>query len=241
MLMTEVASANVAYANLGARLSLLGKNNETQTKLVQSTFDTLNSLGLIDENFNVFDGTDSSACSDGEFPFGISIFPGHKALPIPPFQDLPENGILMQPFAVSHLQFSWTAALALEAAAVAYNSTGGDNKWKKVVDGLVNRTVDLFFPDGVAKEIACESRSTCTVDMTFFKSFLHRSLASTAKVAPYTAALILPVLKSSAAAAVKNCTGGDNGRMCGLYWSESSDVKPGAGSQVGYFFSFFSN
>ncbi|KAI3316542.1 glycoside hydrolase family 76 protein [Xylariaceae sp. AK1471] len=189
-------SSNVAYAALGARLSVLGKNNETQTNLVQSTFNTLMSIGLIDKDFNVFDGVDSSDCAN-----------------------------------INHLQSSLTAALALEGAAVMYNSTAGEEKWKKMVDGLANRTIEVFFPDGVAKEVACEP-SHCNSDMAFFKSFLHRSLASTMKVAPYTAELILPVLKSSAAAAAKSCTGGDNERMCGLNWSGNSDVVPEAGSQM---------
>ncbi|KAI1311521.1 glycosyl hydrolase family 76-domain-containing protein [Xylaria venustula] len=132
---------------------------------------------------------------------------------------------------INKIQFSYVSALALESAAVMYNSTDGDSKWKTLVDGLAGRTIDVFFPDGVAKEVACEP-TTCDTDMTFFKSFLHRSLASTMKVAPYTSSLILPVLKSSAEAAAASCTGGDNGRMCGLVWSGGSNNQTGAGSQM---------
>ncbi len=112
-----------------------------------------------------------------------------------------------------------------------YNSTAGEEKWKTLVDGLTKRTIDVFFPDGVAKEVACEP-ANCNMDMTFSKSFLHRSLASTMKMAPYTSNLILPTLKTSAAAAAKSCTGGDNERMCGLIWPGGFNNQTGAGSQV---------
>ncbi|KAK5627378.1 hypothetical protein RRF57_003093 [Xylaria bambusicola] len=133
---------------------------------------------------------------------------------------------------ISKLQFSYVSALLLESAAVMYNSTNGDEKWKTLVDGLTKRTIDVFFPNGVATEVSCELRTTCNTDMTFFKSFLHRSLAATMRAAPYTESQIFPVLKSSAAAAVTSCVGGKNGRMCGLNWSGNSDDEIGAGSQM---------
>ena len=140
-----------------------------------------------------------------------------------------------QPLSVNKFQPSYVSALLLESAAVMFNSTSGDGDWKTRVDGLSKRTIDVFFPDGVATEVSCEP-SNCNTDMTFFKSFLHRSLAATMKAAPYTEDLILPVLKTSAAAAVKSCVGGKNGRMCGLVWSDDSDSdnEVGAGSQVGF-------
>ncbi|KAI1124373.1 glycosyl hydrolase family 76-domain-containing protein [Nemania abortiva] len=188
--------ANVAYANLAARLSLQNGHNETQADAVEDTFSFLQDTKLIDSNFNVFDGTQATDCSE-----------------------------------INKLQFSIGSALALESAAVMYNSTGGDKKWKLLVDGLAQKTLDVFFPSGVAKEVACEP-DNCNTDMTFYKSFLHRSLASTIRVAPYTTDLILPVLKQSAAAAVKTCTLGDNGRMCGSIWSGDSDGQTGAGQQM---------
>ncbi|KAI1827877.1 glycosyl hydrolase family 76-domain-containing protein [Xylaria intraflava] len=187
-------AANAAYANLGARLNLL-QANQAQAASVQETFQLLQTLKFIDDDFNVYNGAPVPNCSP-----------------------------------INKLQISQNSAFALEGAAAMFNSTG-DAKWKTLVDGLVNRTIDLFFPGGVAKEIACEP-SNCTIDMTFYKSFLHRSLASTAKMAPHTAGLILPVLKTSAAAAVQSCTGGANQRMCGLTWPGGSNNQTGAGSEM---------
>ncbi|KAI0197173.1 glycoside hydrolase family 76 protein [Xylaria flabelliformis] len=188
--------ANVAYANLGARLSLQDGKNQTQAKSVEETFNWLQTSKFIDAKFNVYDGASVPECDQ-----------------------------------INRVQPSFAAGLAVEGAAVMYNSTSGNDKWKKILDGLVQRTIDVFFPDGVATEVACEP-SHCNTDMTFFKYFLHRSLASTMKVAPYTTSLIQPVLKTSAQAAVESCTGGDNKRMCGLVWSAHDNNHTGAGPQM---------
>ncbi|KAI1173982.1 glycosyl hydrolase family 76-domain-containing protein [Nemania sp. FL0916] len=132
---------------------------------------------------------------------------------------------------VNKVQVSLTAALALEAAALGYNATGGAAEWKDLVSGLAGRTLELFFPSGVATEIACEP-SRCTTDMTFYKAYLHRAFATTIAAAPYTAGHVLPVLKLSAAAAVKTCTGGANKRMCDSVWSGGSSGMTGAGQQM---------
>lgn len=71
--------------------------------------------------------------------------------------------------------------------------------------------------------------------MFMFKSFLLRSLASVGQLAPHTAEKIQPVLKSTAQAAVAQCTGGDSGRECGFYWSKGEFQEPetsGVGEQM---------
>jgi len=78
--------------------------------------------------------------------------------------------------------------------------------------------------------------------MFSFKSYLLRWMAATALVAPYTAATIMPVLKTSAAAAAKQCTGGDNQRACGLSWSSGKfDGRTGVGQEMGSMSAMFVN
>ncbi|KAK7921525.1 family 76 glycosyl hydrolase [Apiospora marii] len=121
---------------------------------------------------------------------------------------------------VSRLQVSENPGLLLTGAAYMYNQTNGDQTWKKRLDGLLARTLELFFPDGVAAEVACESkRYTCNGDMKQYKGMLHRGLGQAMRAAPYTKGQILPVLKSSAAAAVKTCTEGANQRLCSSLWT----------------------
>lgn len=53
------------------------------------------------------------------------------------------------------------------------------------------------------------------------------------KIAPFTAETVLPVLKTSATAAVAQCTGGDTGRACGFKWASGKfDGNVGAGQTM---------
>ncbi|KAK0635985.1 mannan endo-1,6-alpha-mannosidase DCW1-like protein [Bombardia bombarda] len=134
---------------------------------------------------------------------------------------------------INKAQFSYNSAFLVEGAAFMYNLTT-NNEWKTRTDALVNATLSFFFPDDVAFELPCEGkRNRCTTDMYAFKGLTHRGLAAAAQVAPYTAEVILPVLKTSAKAAVGQCTGGDSGRACGFYWSEGEYVEPESSTGVG--------
>ncbi|KAI1450629.1 glycoside hydrolase family 76 protein [Annulohypoxylon stygium] len=134
---------------------------------------------------------------------------------------------------VNKAQWSANAAMLLEASAFMYNHTNGDDDWKERVQGLVSRTLEVFFPNGVAFETACEKNNTCTTDIFFFKSFLNRGLSSAIAKAPFTSETILPVLKSSAKAAAAQCTGGSNGRLCGFSWSSGKfDNQTGPAQQM---------
>jgi mannan endo-1,6-alpha-mannosidase len=69
--------------------------------------------------------------------------------------------------------------------------------------------------------------------MLSFKGYVHRWMAQTTQLAPYTTSQILPVLKTSATAAFAQCTGGDNGRTCGFRWSSGTfDGSVGAGQTM---------
>jgi mannan endo-1,6-alpha-mannosidase len=85
----------------------------------------------------------------------------------------------------------------------------------------------------VALEAKCENTRSCTADEISFKGFLLRWLATTTILAPFTAERIQKVLKSSAQAAVNQCVGGDNGRMCGFAWASGEyDGHANAGEQM---------
>jgi len=121
---------------------------------------------------------------------------------------------------VNRAQFSYNAALLLHGSAFMYNHTNGSELWKGRVDNLLTGILRDFFPEGIAFELPCEGRQgACTADMLSFKGYVHRWMAVVTKIAPYTADKILPVLRTSAEAAAKQCTGGTTGRRCGFYWS----------------------
>lgn len=63
--------------------------------------------------------------------------------------------------------------------------------------------------------------------MVTFKGYLHRWLAQATLLLPESfGEKVLPVLRSSAKAAIKQCTGGDTGRMCGLRWESGKFFHP---------------
>jgi mannan endo-1,6-alpha-mannosidase len=74
--------------------------------------------------------------------------------------------------------------------------------------------------------------------MLSYKAYLTRWMAAATKVAPFITERVMDVLKTSAQAAVKQCSGspGDhpNGRMCGLSWSLGTawDGTSGVGQQM---------
>lgn len=123
---------------------------------------------------------------------------------------------------INRVQFSFTAGLYIAGAANLYNITAGDEqmKWKKTLDGLLNLTLSVFFPDGIASEIACENIGTCTTDMKSYKGLLAQNLASTILVAPYTHGTIMPLLESSAEAAAKACQDSD----CDFVWNTKKSL-----------------
>ena len=135
---------------------------------------------------------------------------------------------------INPLQFSYNAGVFLLGASTMYNLTSSPH-WKDRTDGLLNRTIQTFFPGGIATEVACEAELTCTIDMYAQKAFLTRWMAATTKVAPHTYDVVMPVLRTSAQAAVEQCSGGETGRRCGLSWSKRSnwDGTQGVGQQMG--------
>lgn len=69
--------------------------------------------------------------------------------------------------------------------------------------------------------------------MKSFKGYIHRWYSTVTKIAPFMAQTILPVLKTSAQAAIAQCTGGETGRQCGFKWvSGAFDDNTGAGQQM---------
>ena len=107
------------------------------------------------------------------------------------------------------------------------------------MEKLLDSTLKNFFPENIAYEVPCESQTgACSPDMLSFKGYVHRWLAVVTQVAPFTREKILPVLQTSTEAAIRQCTGGASGRVCGFYWSKGEFIDPavdktsGAGEQM---------
>lgn len=82
-------------------------------------------------------------------------------------------------------------------------------------------------------EQACERQVTCNIDQRSFKAYLARFMALTVKMAPYTANLIMPKLRTSAVAAARQCSNGLDGNTCGMKWYQPEwDGLFGVGEQI---------
>lgn len=132
-------------------------------------------------------------------------------------------------------QWSYNAGVFINGASAMYNLTGSP-VWRDRLDRLV-AGADVFFvgPNrDIMQEVACETVGLCDIDQQSFKAYLSRWLAATTKWAPHLADRIMPKLRASSIAAASTCVGGDNGRMCGLKWTERGkwDGIQGVGPQM---------
>lgn len=122
---------------------------------------------------------------------------------------------------------------ALRPQLLTPQQTEGSEVWKDRLQNLLDATIKVFFPNNIAYEVACEKIMTCTTDMLSFKGYVHRWMAITTQVAPFTYDQIMAVLKDSTQAAIDQCTGGSSGRQCGFQWhSGAFDNSVGAGQQM---------
>jgi mannan endo-1,6-alpha-mannosidase len=80
----------------------------------------------------------------------------------------------------------------------------------------------------------CEEPAKCNNDEQTFKAYLSRWMAMTTQLAPFTTDSIMPVLRSSAIAAMKQCDGTFFPNNCGLRWSQNAtwDGSNGPGQQM---------
>lgn len=133
---------------------------------------------------------------------------------------------------VNRQQYSYNAAILLSGAAYMYDYTNGSKEWEDRVTGLLDGMERVFFVNETLYEPTCEA-GACSTDMISFKGYVHRWLAVSTQVAPFTRDRITALLKSSTRHAVNQCTGGDNGRQCGFHWTSGVfDGKTGAGQQM---------
>lgn len=203
--------SQACFFNIAARLALY-TGNSTYADWAVKTWDWMVQVRFIDRNYRIYDGA-----------------------------HVDNNCTTITPY-----EFSYNVGAFLHgsAAMVAYSNKYGkadqEAMWHERVDGLLNSTELIFFfgsdtSDKVMIEIACESVDLCDVDQQSFKAYLSRWMAATTKWAPWTFGRIKTLLQNSAVAAVNQCTGGANHRMCGLKWTNNSgqwDGSTGVGQQM---------
>ncbi|TGJ81978.1 hypothetical protein E0Z10_g6796 [Xylaria hypoxylon] len=144
---------------------------------------------------------------------------------------------------ISQAQWTYNAGIFLHGSAVMYNATGGSDIWEQRTQGLMNRTIELFFnAEGIPTEHPCEPFNQCNIDQQSFKGYLIRWMAASAQMVPWAFDILMPLVKASGAAAALQCSGspaanefrGDPGTACGFKWTEKAnfDGMVGVGEQM---------
>ncbi|KAF2493537.1 mannan endo-1,6-alpha-mannosidase, partial [Lophium mytilinum] len=177
--------------------------NQTYTDWAVKTWDWSQRIGLIGPKYEIFDGTDDKSNCSE----------------------------------VNHMQWSYGVGIYLHGAATMYNFTNGSAIWQQRTSGLLERSAVFFSPfknaTNVMWEAACEGAYSCNTDQQSFKAYLGRFLAKTAIMAQFTAPAVQILLRTSAAAAAKSCSGGSHGTTCGTRWYVGGyDGTYGLGQQL---------
>ncbi|KAK4545970.1 hypothetical protein LTR36_002534 [Oleoguttula mirabilis] len=180
--------SNGAFFQIAARLAHY-TGNQTYVDWAEKSWDWMRGVGLIDVNYNVFDGTnDLINCSQID----------HTAWSYNPSTLLYGTAVLYNLTNGSEIWENRTTGL-LTASANTFFSP------------YQNATNIMY-------EFACEPLNTCDNDQYSFKAYLARWMAKASVVAPYISGSVTTLLTRSAEAAAQACSGGENGTTCGQKW-----------------------
>ncbi|OLL24064.1 Mannan endo-1,6-alpha-mannosidase DCW1 [Neolecta irregularis DAH-3] len=133
----------------------------------------------------------------------------------------------------STILWSYNNAMLLGGAAFMYDYYNKSPVWLEIIKGLLSKAISSFFyQEAIVNEPACEPYNTCNDDQISFKGYLSRNLGYTAQLVPELSARIFSVLRTSAVAAGKACTGG-SGTTCGMNWTLGKfDGHSGVGGTI---------
>jgi mannan endo-1,6-alpha-mannosidase len=196
------AISNGAFFQLSARLLRL-TGNQTYLAWANKVYDWSTEIGLIDDKYNVFDGTDDkincTAINHEQWTYNLAIYLYGSAV--------------MQNYTNGSSIWVRRTSGFLDAAA-------------KFFSPFLNSSNVMF-------EAQCELSSTCNVDQASMKAYLARWLAGTSLLAPFTTGRVGVLLRASALGAASACTAGPCGNTCGSKWYiNDSDGTSGLGQQL---------
>ncbi|RAL01325.1 glycoside hydrolase family 76 protein [Aspergillus ibericus CBS 121593] len=129
----------------------------------------------------------------------------------------------------NRIEYTYPYGLYLSGAAYMYNVTGAAT-WKTRAEGLLNTTLSMFIEEGVIVErgfnedpdLGWAGDVVWDDDEYALKGLLASCLAVTTRFLPDTIDTIEPILRSTAKAVAKQCSGMSNGTVCGSDWTISS-------------------
>jgi mannan endo-1,6-alpha-mannosidase len=205
--------SNGCFFNIAARLGRY-TGNSTYTDWAMKSWNWVRTSGLMEkreDGLHIYDGSDVKLnCTDqnhiewsynaGVYLYGASIMYNIVSI------------------ILYHKRTRRTLTLRNQSAEADPNSAE-TAMWKANVDQIM-LGINIFFKNNIMFEVACESNGRCDVDQRSFKAYLSRWMAASTKVAPWTHDTIMPLMATSASAAVGTCILGADGNQCGLRWTE---------------------
>ena len=194
--------ANGAFFQLSARLARF-TGNQTYMYWANKSYDWSVNIGLITDNYHVFDGTgDTTNCTELD-----ELIWTYNA------------GIYLYGTAVLY-NYTNGSALWQERTQGFLNATA------QFFSPYDNATDVMYEP-------ACETVNTCDNDQYSFKGYLSRFMWASTLLAPFTSDAVYTLLADSAVAAANACSGGTDGVTCGQKWYVGGyDGKFGVGQQM---------
>ncbi|KFY34302.1 hypothetical protein V494_06874 [Pseudogymnoascus sp. VKM F-4513 (FW-928)] len=195
--------SNGAMFNIASRLAVY-TGNETYAYWAEKTWDWVESVGLINEKGDVFDGSsDLLNCTEldhTQWSYNAGIWL-HGAANMYKFTNNSEK---------------W-----LERSNRILTKASTQFFWKDT--GIMYEPCE-----------ASPGEPLCNIDQMSFKAYLSRWLGATTRLIPELAPKIMPLLTTSAVAAARQCIPGAVGASCGLRWYEGgTDGREGVGQQMG--------
>ena len=168
------AISNGGFFQLAARLARM-TGNQTYVDWADKIWDWTNAVGLMDNVFNVFDGTDlninCTRVNHNQWSYNVATYLYGAAV--------------MQNYTNATEKWITRTTGLLDATSTFFSP-------------FPNATNIMF-------EAMCEKSSACNVDQYSMKAYLARWLAGTSLLAPYTAGRIGGFLRVSAVGAANAC------------------------------------
>ena len=196
--------ANGGFFQLAARLARF-TGNSTYSGWAERTYDWMSGVGLVDIDYNVYDGTDDTInCTQvdrDQWSYNV--------------------GALLLGSAV------------LANITTANGSPPWTDRTQGLLNSAMTTFFSPFDnATNVMYEQKCEKSSTCDVDQFSFKAYLSRWMIAATQMVPTLHEQILYLITPSAQAAAMSCTGnGEND--CGTKWYVGGwDSTKGLGQQL---------
>ena len=179
--------SNGAFVQLAARLAL-STNNQTYYNWAETVWNWSVTIGLIDESWNVFDGSDDiihcSAVDHSLWSYNVAVFLYGAAV-----------------------LYNYT-----DGSQVWLDRFNG------LLDFALQTFTSPFSNATNVRYEHCELTWSCNVDQYGFTAYLARWLPKTTGMVPERVAGVNPVLRASTFAAAEACSGGEDGSTRGSSW-----------------------